>query len=785
MTVRRPLHAQVCALMAILSLAACSDTKPLTTSLDPSQVVGNASEMEVNSRTVVGIQNQIGQLKIGLKWYPTWESRDSTIAAVTASGVATGVRVGVTYAVATNAFRKQDSLLITVNAGIPATVNVVLPKPSLAPTQTMQASAVAIDVNGKTLVGAPLKWTTSNSAVAKVSAAGVVTAVAPGTVSIGATSYGLTATAAMTVTGTPPPVSTITVSMSPTTLNVGQSAQASAVARDAQGNVLPGVAFTWGVSSTTILSTSQTGMITGVSAGSAQVQASASGVTGAVGVSVSTSQPPPGPNGLTVPPVLPKVLLNFPYTPATGKTIFVAAGANLQTAINSAQRGDEIVLQSGAVFTGNFTLPVKSGSVANGWITIRGDKYNLLPPEGTRVTSANASLMPRIQTATTAPAIATDLSATGYRLVGLEITVAPTYTGPQYGIVWLGDGSSAQNSLSKVASDLVVDRSYVHGQTNTDVSRCIALNSARTQISDSYITECHGYGYDAQAILGYNGPGPYKIVNNTLIGSTENIMFGGADPWISGLIPSDIEIRRNYFYTPASWKGKWLKKNAFELKAGQRILMEGNVFDGSWQDGQTGWALLLKVENQSGKCTWCTTSDLTIRYNYIRNAGAGIAVAGREGNSPHPVGALLARVSIQNNTMDNINVGQFVGDARLAQVVGNPSDVEFVNNTFTSTGYLGTFFFMDLYPTATRMVWNRNATTLATYGMLATGRGEGTQALSAVAAGWQFNNNYLVGASRTGYPPTTNFINSIASVPSGYGADMVTLNQKIAGVIVP
>jgi hypothetical protein len=61
-------------------------------------------------------------------------------------------------------------------------------------------------------------------------------------------------------------------------------------------------------------------------------------------------------------------------------------------------------------------------------------------------------------------------------------------------------------------------------------------------------------GFDSQAICGVNGPGPFKIVNNYLEGSGENVMFGGADPAIRDLVPSDIEFRGNYCFKPLSWK---------------------------------------------------------------------------------------------------------------------------------------------------------------------------------------------------------------------------------------
>ncbi|MEP7343642.1 MAG: Ig-like domain-containing protein [Gemmatimonadaceae bacterium] len=757
----------------------------------------------VASVTVAALSNtlglgQDGQLTVVLKDAQgnvltarsiAYSGSNTAVATVSSTGLVHAVAAGtVTISVISEGVTGTLSMTVLPLPPAPLTafsVTVTLNANSLQVGQTSQGTAVVKDSLANPLSGQAITWSTSNAAVATVSSTGLVTAVGAGAVTISASTSGKTGMATLNVTVPPPVITQVIVSMPSTSFNVGQTVQASAVAKDAQNNVIAAV-FVWSTASTTIAGVSASGLVSGASAGSTQVKAVTAGVTGSVTVTVNAVVTPPGPNGKAVPAELPRVYLNFPYIPAPGKTISVLAGGSLQNAINSAQRGDEIVLQAGATFTGNFTLPVKTGTVANGWITIRTDKLSQLPAEGTRVTPANENLMPKIVTPNSAPAIATMVSASGYRIVGVEVTVPASYAGPQYALVRLGDGSAVQNTLALVASDLVLDRVYVHGQTTTNLTRCVALNSARTQITDSYITECHSNGTDAQAIQGYNGPGPYKIVNNTLIASTENVAFGGGDPWITGMIPKDIEIRRNYLYTPASWKGKWLKKNLFELKAGQRILIEGNVLDGSWTDGQTGWAFMLKVANQSGGCTWCTTSDITIRYNYIRNAGAGIAISGREGSSPHPVGALAARFSVQNNVMDNISVGIFTGDQRFIQVLGNASDIEITNNTTTSTGYMAEFLLMETYPSVTRLVYSRNATTLTAYGMLANSRGEGTPALGAVAGGWEFDDNYLIGAKRSApYPLGTTFVASLSAVPVGFGADQATLNNKIAGVIIP
>ena len=61
-------------------------------------------------------------------------------------------------------------------------------------------------------------------------------------------------------------------------------------------------------------------------------------------------------------------------------------------------------------------------------------------------------------------------------------------------------------------------------------------------------------------------------------------MFGGADPSIQNLVPSDIEIVGNHFNKPLAWQDPqgYVIKNLFELKNARRVLVEGNVFENNW-----------------------------------------------------------------------------------------------------------------------------------------------------------------------------------------------------------
>lgn len=481
-------------------------------------------------------------------------------------------------------------------------------------------------------------------------------------------------------------------------------------------------------------------------------------------------------------------LLNFSYPQVTGKTWTVNSGGNLQTALNQAQRGDEIVLEAGATFIGNFTLPPKSGTSADGWIVIRSNQSAQLPSMGIRVSPAHAPLMPKILTSNVQPALLTSTSAvtSGWWITGIEVSVTPTYNTQyiQYGLVRLGSSGSTQNTLAKVPYDIVLDRMYIHGLSDTPTSRCVELNSARTQISDSYLAECHVKGFDSQAILGWNGPGPFKIVNNMLMGDTENLMFGGSDPSIPNLIPSDIEIRGNYIYTPASWGAGmpakiWTKKNLFELKNSSRVLLEGNILDGSWSDAQKGMAIVIRSTNQNGNCNWCQTTDFTMRYNILRNAPGVFDFLGTSNN---PVASSPTRILIEHNLFENIGVSPFdQGSKIFAQFIGNnlnnSKDVTIRNNTVSSWGNMGQY--LNFGGSATTQVTNfeykDNITFFGNYGIFASGGAQGESVFTGgtIVRGTSiYTGNVAVGTPNVSRYPTTQFVSNIAAArATGKGAN--------------
>jgi hypothetical protein len=319
---------------------------------------------------------------------------------------------------------------------------------------------------------------------------------------------------------------------------------------------------------------------------------------------------------------LPRVFLTTTVasSPSNGAVIHVGIPDNLQLALETANCGDKILLAAGVSFSGNYVI--RRACSASAWITVQTEGCATMPAEGVRVSPAAAACYAKLVSPGVLPALATSGAATFWRFVGVEFTndaSQPTVNGT----VYLGSAGIDQNSLAVTPSDIILDRVYVHSPGNTDDRRCIALNSARTAIVDSYVAGCKST-FDSQAIGGTNGPGPYKIVNNYLEAAGENIAFGGADTGIPGLVPCDMEIRRNQITKPLALKTtQWIEKNLVESKNSCRVLFEGNVLEHSWSNAQVGWSFMLWSVNQGGNCPQCVTSDWTIRNNLITDAYSG------------------------------------------------------------------------------------------------------------------------------------------------------------------
>jgi hypothetical protein len=408
------------------------------------------------------------------------------------------------------------------------------------------------------------------------------------------------------------------------------------------------------------------------------------------------------------PAELPRVYMNTAMadTPANEGTHLVVPGGDLQAVLNAANCGDTIELQAGATFTGAFTFPAKACD-DNHWIIIRtSSPDNALPAEGTRMVPCYAGVAslpgrpsftcPDVKNVLaklvydavgSGPIILGD-GANHYRFLGLEITRSGSHV--VYNLV-----SHAQQGR---ADHIIFDRSWIHGSAQDETTRGIMLPGGSTYIGiiDSYMNDFHcvsisGACVDSQAIAGGVGDlpmGPFRIVNNFLEAATETILFGGGPATVA---PADIEIRHNHMFKPMTWMAvgnakpavggrdgrPFIVKNLFELKNGQRVLLDGNLLENTWGGfTQTGFGVLLTPKNQAGAgrnlCPDCVVTDITIRNTWIRHVASGFQI----GNGVSITGGVAAdgeRYSIHDVIVDGIDGPTYKGLGLGAQVSMGPN----------------------------------------------------------------------------------------------------------------
>jgi len=170
-----------------------------------------------------------------------------------------------------------------------ASVSVTPPSATVLAGQSVQLTATPKDANGNALSGRTVTWSSSNPSVAVADVNGKVTGVAPGSATITATSEGKSGTATITVTNVP--VASVTVTPASASVAAGQTVQLTATAKDANGNTLSGRVVTWSSSSASVATVTGSGLVTGVTAGSATITATSEGQSGTSTITVTGPAP--------------------------------------------------------------------------------------------------------------------------------------------------------------------------------------------------------------------------------------------------------------------------------------------------------------------------------------------------------------------------------------------------------------------------------------------------------------------------------------------------------------
>lgn len=249
-----------------------------------------------------------------------------------------------------------------------------------------------------------------------------------------------------------------------------------------------------------------------------------------------------------------------------------------------------------------------------------------------------------------------------YFLSDAELRTASTNTAVTFVAVQLSPNGEAQTPVPAMSvancngtpgvtncdnpSHVYLDHVYIHGYSFPTVARTasgigigVKLDCSYCGVTNSRISDVHQDGAESHGISGNSGAGPFKIVDNYIEGTAENIFFSYL-PVVSGLPNGyycDFEIRRN-----------WLSKNPFE-----------SMNSGGFIPGGTGrYFQYLEKNNMEFK----NVCQALIRGNVFQNSSGG---AGEQ------QGFLLGNNETPNN-----------GNGKAFHIGAQSHDVTFVNNIF-------------------------------------------------------------------------------------------------------
>ena len=417
----------------------------------------------------------------------------------------------------------------------------------------------------------------------------------------------------------------------------------------------------------------------------------------------------------------------------------ITVTGNLQDALNAAKPGDILVL-SGS-FSGSYIAPTKT--VAENIIVTTSD---LVAGRSTPSKKSGSIL-----TFDGSPALT--VQGSNWIFQGLEIAAM----GPLLANDLVRVGLGTEKSTGDLPTNIVIDGCYIHGSSGLGCKRGIALNGTNVSVTRCYISEIKLVGQDSQAICAWNSPGPFVIDNNYLEAAGENIMFGGAEPGIPGLIPTNITISNNTLSKQERWRGiSWLVKNLLELKNAQNVTISGNLLEYCWAMGQNGFAVLFTPRYSGG--TVAAVSNVNFRNNVIQHCGGGFQIAGYDDSTTIPT-ILLHNVSITNNLLD-VSRSSWGGYGTLFLLEEGADGVSINHNTGYSDGFTAVLSGKPL----TRFEFTDNLVTRGDHGFNGSaGEGEGTAAINVYCPDSIIYGNVMQTTSDSvpTYPPGFAFVSRL------------------------
>lgn len=305
--------------------------------------------------------------------------------------------------------------------------------------------------------------------------------------------------------------------------------------------------------------------------------------------------------------------------------------AALDIAKNRNTVSQKVIVPAGCRADGQIVLKVPVGNEMITLIT-----SGTLPASHKRITTAEAGQLFTIRaTIGNAPAIITDPAGTShhYKLRGLILESSVDNNS----ILELGQAST-EDTAAKMSHHFIIQHCLIRptNEFSLQIGHSIIYNANDVSIIDNYIYPSSSNNQESHNLMAYTLEGRVVINNNYIGGAAANSMLGGAATIVRGMIPSNIEMRENYFFKPLVWKtsdpswdGKSRGvKNLWENKTGSNIVIRGNRFENNWTDGQAGRGIIIQATCDSGN--WASGNNIDFSYNRLVNSERGLNLRGSE-----------------------------------------------------------------------------------------------------------------------------------------------------------
>ena len=196
----------------------------------------------------------------------TWSSSNTSIATVSTTGLVTPIAAGTVSVTATTSTGGFTAMSVITSSVVAVTGVAVSPTSnSLSVNSSVQLTETVSPSNAS---NQNVTWSSSNPAVASVSTTGFVTALTAGSANITVTTVSGSKTAVASVTSSTVAVTGVTVSPTSKSMNVGSTQQLTATVAPSNAT---NQNVTWSSSNSAVASVNSSGLVTGVSAGSANI----------------------------------------------------------------------------------------------------------------------------------------------------------------------------------------------------------------------------------------------------------------------------------------------------------------------------------------------------------------------------------------------------------------------------------------------------------------------------------------------------------------------------------